>query len=135
MFECKDAEKILGFLNQDVIRYRHIIHDLASPLPKWDNAMQRYGFVEGKGDEITGILTTINNFTDKCSEISAVFVDPEHRRKGYASSLLSIATKDILNNGKTPTYFAGGYPAHLIKMLEGAGYFLNSYFWEWRYWW
>ena len=85
-----------------------------------------------KGAEITGILT-VNPFTNRCDEISTLFVDPQHRRQGLASSLLSAATRDILARGKLPAYSAGGNPvkrADLFGLLTGLGYYLVSVPWE-----
>jgi GNAT superfamily N-acetyltransferase len=92
-------------------------------------------YVTEDGGEITGVVTLLNLLTDRCDEISVLWVAPEHRRKGLAHSLLSGATQDVLARRRQPGYFAGGNPDHLGPMLTGLGYHLNSTFWEWRFWW
>jgi len=84
--------------------------------------------------EITG-AATVNAFTRDCDEISALYVEPQHRRKGVASSLLAAASKETFARGKLPAYFAGGNPPSLQRLLAGLGFSQNSYFWEWRFWW
>ena len=81
-----------------------------------------------EGDEITAVLT-VNPFTNRCDEISTLFVDLEHRRKGLAQSLISAATRDILVQGRQPCY-SGGDREVLDQMLTGVGYSLVSRDWH-----
>ncbi len=89
-------------------------------------------YVTQKEGEITGFLT-VNPFTNRCDEIAVLFVDPPHRRKGLAHSLLSVATKDILKRGRQPGYMsAGGIHDRpdLFHMLIKLGYHLVSTPWN-----
>jgi len=89
-------------------------------------------YVTLEGDEITGFLT-VNCLTGACDEIASLFVPPARRRRGYASSLLSVATQDILAAGRLPAYHAGGSPGEapdLFGMLTGVGYHLVSVTWQ-----
>jgi GNAT superfamily N-acetyltransferase len=79
-------------------------------------------------DGIAGFVS-VNPMTRECDEISALFVDPAHRRKGIAHSLLTAATKDILSRGRQPGYFAGSAGDDLDRMLKGLGYHLVSEVW------
>jgi len=83
--------------------------------------------------EMVGFLS-VNPQTDVCDEISALFVEPAHRRKGIAHSLLSVATEAIFYRGRVPGYYAGGAPGRLDKMLKGIGYHLNSDVWSCHHW-
>ncbi len=85
-----------------------------------------------EGEKIIGFLST-NPQTDKCDEISALYVEPGYRQKGFGHSLLSTATKDILAKDKQPGYWAGGgHPddnphfAMLFHMLIKIGYYFIS---------
>lgn len=42
LVRCDDAEHIMAFLEQDHIRYRHLIHYMQTPSPAWDDAMYAY---------------------------------------------------------------------------------------------
>jgi len=89
-------------------------------------------YVTLEGDEITGFLT-VSRFTGSSDEIASLFVPPAHRRRGLASSLLSVATQDILVAGRLPAYHAGGTPGEapdLFGMLTGIGYYLVSVLWQ-----
>ena len=89
-------------------------------------------YVTLEGDEITGFLT-VNRFTRLSDEIASLFVPPAHRRRGLASSLLSVATQDILAAGRLPAYHAGGSPGDardVFGMLTGIGYYLVSVTWR-----
>ena len=39
MFQCNDTARLLAFFQADPVRFRHILHDLDSPCPAWDEAM------------------------------------------------------------------------------------------------
>jgi GNAT superfamily N-acetyltransferase len=87
-------------------------------------------YVTKDGEDITGVLA-VNSFTDRCDEISTLFVDPAHRRKGLAHSLLSVATREVFARGKQPAYSAAGNREELGWMLEGIGYSLVCSSWYW----
>jgi len=74
--------------------------------------------------EIAGVAG-VNPMTRTVDEIGMLFVEPRHRRKGYARSLMTAATQDILSRGRLPVYAAGGNPSErpdLHAMLTGLGY-------------
>lgn len=74
--------------------------------------------------EITGVAS-VNPMTRTVDEISMLFVDPRHRRKGFATSLMMAVTQDILSRGHVPAYCAAGSPQQrpdLHAMLLGLGY-------------
>lgn len=90
-------------------------------------------YVTQEAENITGVLT-VNPYTDRCDEISTLFVDPKHRRKGLAHSLLSAATRAIFARGRQPTYAAAGPPRErpdLFRMLTDLGYSFVSPSWYW----
>ena len=90
-------------------------------------------YVTQEGEDITGVLT-VNPYTDRCDNISVLFVDPEHRREGLAHSLLSAATRSIFARGRQPAYDAAGPPGErpdLFRMLTGLGYSFVSPSWYW----
>ena len=89
-------------------------------------------YVTCEAQEITGVLT-VNPFTRLCDEIATLFVDPAHRRKGFATALVCAATKDIFERGRQPAYSASGSPAErpdLFALLTRIGYYLVSVPWE-----
>ena len=88
-------------------------------------------YVTREGEDITGVLT-VNAFTAQVDEISAVFVGPNHRRKGLAHSLLSAATKDVFARGRQPAYAANSSQQELDRMLKGIGFHLVSHSWRGR---
>lgn len=83
-----------------------------------------------EGGEITGIAT-VNPMTERCDEVSAVFVSPAHRGKGLATSLLSLATRDILERGNRPAYSAAGNAEEIVGLVEKVGYLFVAYWWYW----
>ena len=80
---------------------------------------------------ISGVLS-VSPFTDKCDEILMAFVSPAYRREGQASSLLSVATRDILNRGRQPTYSAASNRVDIVSFLNKQGYQFISY--DWYFW-
>jgi GNAT superfamily N-acetyltransferase len=78
-------------------------------------------YVTENDDTITGVLTSYP-LTEFCDEISMMYVDLEHRRRGNAHSLLSEATHDIHNRGRLPGYSAMGDRAELRRMLTTVGF-------------
>ncbi|MBN1400454.1 MAG: GNAT family N-acetyltransferase [Anaerolineae bacterium] len=78
--------------------------------------------------EITGVLT-VRPLTRMCDEVSMMFVDQEHRRRGNAHSLLSEATHDIFGRGRMPGYSAQGNRTELVQMLSALGYVFITYRW------
>ena len=86
------------------------------------------------GADIAGVIT-VSPMTNHCDEISVLFVAAEYRGRGLARILLARVTRDILARGKQPSYFAGGDPDILDRLLTGLGYHMTNQFLEWRYWW
>jgi len=80
--------------------------------------------------EITGIAS-VNPMAEPCDEVSMVFVSPVHRGKGLATSLLSRATRDILERGKQPAYSAAGNAEEIAGLVKKVGYSFVAYWWYW----
>ncbi len=81
-------------------------------------------FVTLEDGEITG-MASVNPMTRSIDEISALFVDPVHRRKGLARTLISAAVESIHARGRTVAYHAAGNPQDrpdLYKLLTSLGF-------------
>ena len=84
--------------------------------------------------EIAG-MAGVNPMTRTVDEIGTLSVEPRQRRKGFARSLMTVATKDILARGHVPAYHAAGNPSErldLHAMLTGLGYRLVVCAWGTR---
>lgn len=80
--------------------------------------------------DITGMVS-VNPMTDRCDEVSAVFVSPAHRGRGLATSLLSMATRDILERGKRAAYSAAGNSEDVVGLVRKVGYSFIAFWWYW----
>jgi len=84
-----------------------------------------------EGGELIGFIS-VNPMTRGCDEVSAMYVSPDHRRRGVGSALLSAGTRDILARERLPGYFAGEAGGDVDAMLRGVGYELVSSVWTVR---
>jgi ribosomal protein S18 acetylase RimI-like enzyme len=59
---------------------------------------------------------------DKMTEVSAVCTEPEHLGKGYASHLMSIICRQIIDRGETPFLHVRADNERAIKAYERLGF-------------
>ncbi len=74
--------------------------------------------------EMTG-MASVNPMTRSIDEVSALYVDPVHRRKGLARTLVSAAAKHIQGEGRIAAYHAAGNPQDrpdLYRLLTSLGF-------------
>ena len=79
-------------------------------------------------DEIAGLLS-VRPPTFECDQVSMMFVDQEHRRRGNVHSMLSEAAHDIHGRGRLPGDSAIGNRDDLVGMLRALGFLLITYRW------
>lgn len=93
--------------------------------------MDCYG-VRMDGD-IVGALT-VQPMTNLSDELSRVYVAREYRGQGIAQSLISHATRDILDRGRQPACAGGGALGISVHVLKKLGYNVVCRFWHRRFW-
>lgn len=83
--------------------------------------------------DIAGILTT-NPLSDFCVETSRLYVARNYRGRGVGQSLLSVATREALEQGLMSGFSVSGDLEVLDRFLTGLGYEVATPFWHKRYW-
>jgi predicted GNAT family acetyltransferase len=98
---------------------------LTRPGP-FSSATHRLGdFIGVKQDGVLVAMAGERMKPDGYTEVSGVCTHPDHRGQGYASGLMAIVARRILDRGETPFLHAYATNTGAIQLYEGLGFIIR----------
>ncbi len=76
---------------------------------------------ENSASQVTA-MTALGGFTPKSARVSMVYTDPQHRGRGFASTLVHRLSHRLLQDSRTPVLFADATNAQTKHVYEKLGY-------------